>query len=291
MADKFPKSGLPIRKTVELLPSIFRSDTNDKFMSAVVDPLVQPGSLEKLVGYIGRRYGKTYLSPDVYLDSDNTLRSRYQLEPGVVVKKDDGSVEKFYDFIDFKNQLKFFGNNDERDNLITSQDHYSWNPPKHCDKYVNFLECYWIPEGPPPVDVYGQPRVVGSQYGVKLGVNSFILSPDGYTNNPTLTLYRGQTYKFRVNCPQEGFAIRSNYDTGSLIFNPNRAYAAGQLAVYDSKLWKATVDILQGDDSTISTENGNWEYIENISTGTALDYNIGVTNNGVENGFMEFKVP
>jgi hypothetical protein len=291
MADKFPKSGLPIRKTVELLPSIFRSDINDKFMSAVVDPLVQPGSLEKLVGYIGRRYGKTYRSPDVYLDSDNTLRSRYQLEPGVVVKRDDGSVEKFYDFIDFKNQLKFFGNDDDRDNLITSQDHYSWNPPKHCDKYVNFLECYWVPEGPPPVDVFGQPRTVGSQYGVKLGVNSFILSPDGYTNNPTLTLYRGETYKFRVNCPQEGFVIRTNYDTGSLIFNPNRAYAAGQFAVYDSKLWKANGDILQGDDSTISTENSNWTYVENISTGTALDYNNGVTNNGVENGFLEFKVP
>ena len=291
MADKFPKSGLPIRKTVDLLPSIFRSETNDKFMSAVVDPLVQPGSLEKLVGYIGRRYGKTYLRPDVYLDSDNTLRSRYQLEPGVVVKKDDGSAEKFYDFIDFKNQLKFFGNNDERDNLITSQDHYSWNPPKHCDKYVNFLECYWIPEGPPPVDVYGQPRTVGSQYGVKLGVNSFILSPDGYTNNPTLTLYRGETYKFKVNCPQEGFVIRTNYDTGSLIFNPNRAYAAGQFAVYDGKLWKANTDILQGDDSTISTENSNWTYVEDISTGTALDYNNGVTNNGVENGILEFKVP
>jgi len=291
MADKFPKSGLPIRKTVDLLPSVFRSETNDKFMSAVIDPLVQPGSLEKLVGYIGRRYGKTYRSPDVYLDSDNTLRSRYQLEPGVVVKKDDGSVEKFYDFIDFKNQLKFFGNDDERDNLITSQDHYSWNPPKHCDKYVNFLECYWVPEGPPPVDVYGQPRTVGSQYGVKLGVNSFILSPDGYTNNPTLTLYRGETYKFKVNCPQEGFVIRTNYDTGSLIFNPNRAYAAGQFAVYDGKLWKANTDILQGDGSTISTENSNWTYVENISTGTALDYNNGVTNNGVENGILEFKVP
>ena len=60
MADKkYPQSGLPIRKTVELLPSVFRSDTNDKFMSAVIDPLVQPGVLEKTVGYIGRRYGKT----------------------------------------------------------------------------------------------------------------------------------------------------------------------------------------------------------------------------------------
>jgi hypothetical protein len=293
MADKkYPQSGLPIRKTVELLPSVFRSDTNDKFMSAVVDPLVQPGVLEKTVGYIGRRYGKTYTGTDVYLDSDETLRSRYQLEPGVVVKSDSGKVENFYDFIDFKNQLKFFGNTDDRDNLITSQDHYSWNPPKHCDKYVNFLECYWIPEGPPPVDVYGQPRVVGSQYGVSLGTeSSFILTPDGYTNNPTLTFYRGQTYKFRVNCPKEGFVIRTNYDTGSLTYNTNKAYSVGQYAVYDGKLWKALVPILQGDGSTISTENSDWEYVENISTGTALDYNIGVTNNGIENGFITFTVP
>jgi len=293
MADKkFPKSGLPIRKTVELLPTVFRSDTNDKFMSAVVDPLVQPGTLEKLVGYVGRRYGKTYNGNDVYLDTDNTLRSRYQLEPGVVVKSNNGDVENFYDFIDFKNQLKFFGNTEERDNLITSQDHYGWNPPKHCDKYVNFLECYWVPEGPPPVDVYGQPGKVGSQYSVALGnESSFILTPDGYTNNPTLTFYRGQTYKFRVNCPKEGFSIRTNYDTGSLQFNPNREYKAGEKTVYDSKLWKANKYILPGDGSSIFNDTEDWDYIENVSASTSLDYNIGVTNNGVENGFMTFEVP
>ena len=90
MADKkFPDSGLPIRRTVELLPTVFRTDTNDKFMSAVVDPLVQPGVLQKLVGYTGRRYGKTYNGSDVYLDTDDTLRSRYQLEPGVIIKKNN----------------------------------------------------------------------------------------------------------------------------------------------------------------------------------------------------------
>ena len=41
-ADKFPKSGLPIRRSVELLPVIFQTPTNDKFLSAVVDPLIQP---------------------------------------------------------------------------------------------------------------------------------------------------------------------------------------------------------------------------------------------------------
>ena len=60
MNSIYPRSQLPIRRTVELLPSIFRTPANDKFMSAVVDPLVQPGILQKTVGYIGRRYGTTY---------------------------------------------------------------------------------------------------------------------------------------------------------------------------------------------------------------------------------------
>ena len=129
----FPQSQLPIRRTVELLPEVFQTETNAKFMAAVVDPLVQPGTLAKTVGYVGRRYGKTYNGSDVYLDSDATLRSRYQLEPGVI-SSENGNVTNFYDYIDFKNQLKFFGNTIERDDLITSQEHYSWNPPINWDK-------------------------------------------------------------------------------------------------------------------------------------------------------------
>ena len=47
MAQKyFPKSNLPIRRSVELLPVVFQSDANDKFLSGVLDPLVQPGVLD-----------------------------------------------------------------------------------------------------------------------------------------------------------------------------------------------------------------------------------------------------
>ena len=87
MADKFyPKSNLPIRRSVELLPIVFQTDANDKFLSGVLDPLVQPGVLDKVVGYAGQRYGKTYSGNDIYIDTDQTLRSRYQLEPGVVYR-------------------------------------------------------------------------------------------------------------------------------------------------------------------------------------------------------------
>jgi hypothetical protein len=103
MANEFfPESGLPIRRTVDLLPQVFKTETNSKFMAGVIDPLVQPGVLQKTVGYVGRRYGKTYKGSDIYLDSDNTLRSRYQLEPGVILSDDRGNIENFYDYIDFK---------------------------------------------------------------------------------------------------------------------------------------------------------------------------------------------
>ena len=290
MADKkFPKSELPIRKTSELLPKVFQSPVNEKFMEAVVDPLFQPGVLEKTVGYVGRRYGKTFRGSDIYLDTDATLRSAYQLEPAVIYKNKD-KIEGFYDYIDFKNQIKFFGNNEERDTLTTSQKHYSWNPPIDWDKFVNYREYYWVPAGPPSVFVLGNRPSVTSSYTVVLGTgSSFIFRPDGQTNNPTITLYRGQTYKFRVNAPGQGFVIRSNYDSASLLFNPNKAYSFGNLVVYDDKLWRALGEVIPG--NTPFEGSLYWGYVDLASSETALDYNKGVTNNGTENGIVTFQVP
>ena len=293
MTDKFfPFSKLPIRKSVELLPKIFQTEANDKFLAGVVDPLVQPGLLDKVMGYAGRRHGKTYSGRDLYIDSDTTLRSAYQLEPGVIYRDND-KIENFYDYIDFKNQLRFFGNTDERDDKITSQQHYAWNPPIDWDKFINYREYYWQPNGPPSVAVAGQSAAVSSTYRVVLGTtgNSFVFTPDAYTNNPTLTLYRGQTYKFRINAPGQGFSIRTNYDTGSLIFKPSYGYSAGALAVYDGKLYRALRDINPLDGSSITIDSQDWEYLEPAASGSALEYTKGVTNNGTENGTLIFTVP
>jgi hypothetical protein len=220
MSDKiFTKSQVPIRRTVDLLPEVFKTESNSKFMAGVLDPLVQPGVLEKTVGYVGRRFGKTFNSADIYLDTDQTLRSRYQLEPAVVIRQND-KVKNFYDYIDFKNQLKFFGNDIERDDLFTEQDHYSWNPPIDWDKFVNYREYFWIPMGPSTLRVFGQGTAVTSTYRVRLGdagdgqSGVWTFTPDGLTNNPTVTLYRGQTYSFNVNSPRNNFYIRSSLVNG-----------------------------------------------------------------------------
>lgn len=267
MTDQlYPKSQLPIRKTEDLLPGVFKTETNKKFMSAVVDPLVQPGLLEKTVGYVGRRYGKTYTGSDIYLDSDNSLRSRYQLEPGVIFN-DGGNIENFYDYIDFKNQLKFFGNTVERDDLITSQEHYSWNPPITWDKFINYREYYWEPNGPLPVSVNGELNTnIVSEYDVSLGDNSFVFNANSEfpLNNPTLNLYRGQTYKFNVTAPKEGFIIRNKYDTGSLMYSYLYSYVDGQLAVYNNQLLRARHTIPSHSVPTEPDTTLDWEVVQFI---------------------------
>jgi hypothetical protein len=341
----FPKSQTPIRKSVELLPKLFQTETNSKFMSGVVDSFVQPGSLDKTVGYIGKRYGKTFNSTDIYLDTDATLRSVYQLDPGVVIKdNDNNNVDGFYDYIDFKNQLRFFENKIDRDDLITSSTHYTWNPPLEWDKLINYREYFWIPQGPPAVNVSGTigtnvnaiEIVTGSRYVInslgntnfiELGaesnqsgvefvairsgtgtgtaklvevstfkvnngiVSAWVFSPDGLTSNPTITLYRGKTYKFKVNAPDDNFFIRRQIDTGSMIYNPILPYQKNQVVAYNGKLYKAEVDIAAQLNPVSVDEDVRWTYLKDITEDNYLDYNNGVTNNGTSNGVLTFSIP
>jgi hypothetical protein len=43
-------------RTIDFLPEIFRTTPNDNFLSATLDQLVQQQDLQKLQGYIGRRF-------------------------------------------------------------------------------------------------------------------------------------------------------------------------------------------------------------------------------------------
>ena len=286
----FSASGLPIRRSVELLPNIFQTTPNKKFLEAIVDPLIQPGSLEKLSGYVGRKYGKTYNPSEVYLDDQQTLRSKYQLEPGVVIKQDN-KITNFYDYIDFKNQLKFFGNAADRDDRTTADDHYAWSPPIDWDKFVNYREYYWLPEGPLPVTVLGSETItVPSKYTVRTnGQFEWVFNPDGLKKNPDITLYRGKTYEFNVNAPGDAFFIRTsalggtpdNYNFG-VVNNGTENGVVTFTVPYDSP------DVLFYQSATESNRRGTFR-IYNISAASTINVDdsiIGATQFTSSNGVV-----
>ena len=96
---------------------------------------------------------------------------------------------------------------------MNAQEYYTWSPKINWDKFVNYREYFWLPYGASTVSVTGQQRSVVSTYTVTKsdqGDNyAYIFTPDGKTVNPTLTLYKGQTYKFDISAQGLPFTIKT----------------------------------------------------------------------------------
>jgi len=252
------------RESVNHLPKYYRSEFNKKFLHATLDQMIQPGSVEKISGFYGRKTAKAFNhKTDIYVGDISDDRENYQLEPALVIKDDLGNVNFYADYIDFVNAVKIQNAPTSKQNLLNSAESYAWDPHIDWDKFVNFRNYYWLPNGPETITVYGQSKEIKSQIKIELSNNvdnfTYIFTPDGLTNNPTLTLFRGQTYRFLVNAPNYPIAFVSK-----ITFTPGREY-------------------------TDPTDNTSLIYKNGI-TNFDEDGNV-IRDNFIENGFIEFTVP
>ena len=194
----------------DFLPKFFRTQANKKFLQGTLDQLIQPGVAEKINGYYGRTTAKAYKTSDNYNDDVTNDRTNYQLEPAAVIKDVYDNVTFYKDYNDYMGQLGVFGSNTSNHSRLNSQETYAWNPNIDWDKFVNFREYYWLPNGPLSIPVRGQSREVVSTYAVTVesqGDNIAYVFNDGLIRNPKLKLYRGQTYRFEIITPGHPMSI------------------------------------------------------------------------------------
>ena len=194
----------------DFLPKFFRTQANKKFLQGTLDQLIQPGVAEKINGYYGRTTAKAFKTTDTYVNDITADRTNYQLEPATVIKDNYDNVTFYKDYNDYIGQLSVFGANTDNHSRLNSQETYAWNPSIDWDKFVNFREYYWMPNGPISVPVRGQSRDVVSTYTVtteEQGDNIAYVFNDGLTRNPDLKLYRGQTYRFEIDTPGHPMSI------------------------------------------------------------------------------------
>ena len=201
------------RTSAEHLPKYFRTAHNKKFLSATLDQLLNPGVAEKISAYYGRRIATARKAADTYVSDVSTEREEYQFEPATVIKDNLNNVTFYKDYNDLKNQIKAFNGTVDDDSKAFRQEYYAWNPHIDWDKFTNFRDYYWLPNGPLSIPVTGQAKGITSTYTVtsidNLDNKAYVFTPDGKTNNPTLKLYRGQTYKFEVNTPGMPLSFRT----------------------------------------------------------------------------------
>lgn len=267
-------------RTVEFLPEIFQTSTNRQFLSATLDQLVQEPNFTKIQGFVGRRVGPGVNPNDEYIKETTDVRTNYQLEPGVILKKVDTDQVKdaitFPGITDAIGLAGGFTNNADR--LYTS-DYYTWDPFVDFDKFVNFSQYYWLPAGPLAVNVFAGDLPLTNSFDVTRsnGVYTF----GGVAgDNPTLKLVRGGSYTFNV--------AQNNKETVN--FRVTNSGTSAFVIDYENN---PTLKLVRGNTYVFNlTRNEYAFYIKTDPTlGTTNQYTSGVTNNGAVTGNITFTVP
>lgn len=188
-----------IRKTVDLLPSVFRTDVNRKFLGSTVDQLVSDTALTRIDGFIGRQFSPTHSPSDNYLLEPTAARTNYQLEPTVVVENTSDKIDLLCDYNDLINKINYYGGKTDNHDRLFSQEYYTFDPRIDLDKFVNYSQYYWLPDGPAPVTVSTKGIITANTYTFTAGVSSYTTNRTGAVTNPTIYLARGVTYALSVN--------------------------------------------------------------------------------------------
>jgi hypothetical protein len=230
MSDNNQEYPLPVtlddqttRQTARHLPAFFRTDSNKKFLGSTLDPLTQPGKYSRINSYIGRKDVPNFTFDDNYETATNLVRQYYQLEPAFVYEDSVSQEVNWYaDYIDYMNSLKYFGANIKNHSKLNKQEAYAWNPYINWDKFVNFREYYWLPQGPDPVTIFGEIEATETTYRVfavdQVDNVGYVFSLDGLTVNPRITLYRGLKYTFEIDAENKFFAIKTQPQPGDSFY-------------------------------------------------------------------------
>ena len=186
--------------TINFLPPVFQTATNQRFLGATVDQLATDPINVPLNGYIGRTVAPTFKFSDNYVPETSAKRSNYQLESSVVVKNNNGQIEFNSGYIDLLNSIERYNGFTNDHQRLFSATSYSYDGHFDYDKFVNYYNYHWLPGGPAPVNVYSNQVPYSAEYTVtrNTDIGGYVFSGLGVHPNLQITMARGGTYTFDV---------------------------------------------------------------------------------------------
>ena len=219
------------RRTVDLLPEIFRTETNRQFLAGTLDQLTAEPNLKRTQGYVGRRVGPGVNPADNYVTEPTPVRADYQLEPAVTFFEPE--TNRALDAITYPGMidaLDTLNANTQRQDRLWQSQYYTWDPFCDLDKFINYSQYYWLAAGPDSVDVFTGTVPLTDAWEVTRGQTAYTFS-DVAGNNPTLTLVRGGNYTFTVNQTGTPFWIQAAAGVNGLMPGTNNISSRTVLGV------------------------------------------------------------
>ena len=259
------------RKSSNHLPKHFRTDTNEQFLSATLDQLIQKGKMNKINGYIGSRNTIDYKNENYYIPGTNSEENN--LMPSCVIEDEHNNISFYKNYNDYINQLYKFGADTSNHYRLNNQVTFPWDPNICFDKLCNFREYYWALSYIPTIKL--------NELNFDTTLNDTVTIDNGFVFNsyqqvnPTITLYKGVTYKFKVNTDNYYFSIRPSRDMYA-VWRENTYYKKNQHVIYKSQEYKCINDHY----SELQFNDSNWMLIE-------LSY---IDNNNINNGTLTITI-
>lgn len=203
---------MAVNKSLQFLPEIFRTPTNQKFLHATVDQLISEPNLKKVNGYIGRQLAPSFKSTDYYINESSKDRQNYQLEASVVIKNPvTEEIEFTTTYSDLVNQIAYHGGLTSNHDRLFKSEYYTYDPRIDLDKLINFSQYYWLENGPDAITIsaLGVPLEYTFEVTYNSVTKTYSLAGQNGIPNPTITLARGGVYDFAINDPGNNFFIQT----------------------------------------------------------------------------------
>jgi hypothetical protein len=144
-------------KQYKKLPTSIQTTVIKNFFESTVEQLFSKSNIENISAYIGRKEFDDYTpSTDTYVVESSFDREKYSLEPVVnSIDQLSGESSNLMFYEDFLNVLKSYEVDTQNQNLLFDTNFYSFLPPIDIDKFVNYQEYFWSPDGPSVITVAG----------------------------------------------------------------------------------------------------------------------------------------
>ena len=179
------------RNTTELLPAIFQTSVNKRFLDSTLEQLMSTGSLEAINFYLGNTNSKD-VSTDRFLN-DNRTSDSYQFTPGSVVRDDEENITQAMSYDDLLSILKFNEVDTTNTNRIFNEAGYTLDLPLNYDMFINYHHYFWLLDFMPICEVnatVADPITISSIVGLPYYKTATL------TNGKQLPLQNGMRVKF-----------------------------------------------------------------------------------------------
>ena len=202
---------MALRYSLNFLPPVFRTDTNQRFLGATFDQLITESIDTPLSGYVGRTVAPTFKVGDNYLPEPTAFRKNYQLEPHVVIKDADKRVIFNSGYIDLLQNIATSGGFIDNHQRLFKTESYNYDGHFDYDKFVNYNDYFWMPSGPQPVGVSTSTTPYSASFTVTRSdaIGGYSITGTGGHANTQIALARGGRYTFVIDQPGFKFWIQS----------------------------------------------------------------------------------